>query len=145
MNPTDRNLERALHPSSQDGQNRPTRPNIVLIVADDMGYSDIGCFGGEIDTPHLDRLGYEGVRFSHMYNAARCCPSRAALLTGLHPHQTGVGHLTYDLGHPAYHGSLNDRCVTLAEVLRATAASQGLILEISGPWPPYHFCPALDS
>jgi arylsulfatase A-like enzyme len=106
------------------------RPNIVLIVADDMGYSDVGCFGGEIETPHLDRLGYEGIRFSHMYNTARCCPSRASLLTGLHPHQTGVGHLTYDLGHPAYHGSLNERCVTLAEVLRAA----GYATLMSGKW-----------
>ena len=74
--------------------NATDRPNVVLIMADDMGYSDIGPFGGEIHTPNLDRLAASGVRFSQMYNFARCCPSRAALLTGLYPHQAGVGHMT---------------------------------------------------
>ena len=74
------------------------RPNIILILVDDMGYSDIGCYGSEIRTPNLDRLGVHGLRFSQMYNSARCCPSRAALLTGLNPHQTGVGHMTGNSG-----------------------------------------------
>jgi hypothetical protein len=73
-------------------QGRPVeRPNIVLILADDMGYSDIGCYGGEVETPNLDRLAAGGLRFSQFYNTARCCPSRASLLTGLHPHQAGIG------------------------------------------------------
>ncbi len=94
------------------------RPNIVLVMADDMGYSDIGCYGGEIHTPNLDRLAAGGLRFSQFYNAARCCPTRAALLTGLYPHQAGVGHMVGNYGYPAYQGSLNDRCVTIAEALR---------------------------
>ena len=94
------------------------RPNVVLILADDMGYSDIGCFGSEIATPNIDGLAANGVRFTQMYNCARCCPSRASLLTGLYPHQAGVGHMTSDLGHPSYRGHLNERCATIAEVLQ---------------------------
>lgn len=94
------------------------RPNIVLIMADDLGYSDLGCYGGEIDTPHLDRLAAAGLRFTQFYNCGRCCPTRAALLTGLYPHQAGVGDMEEDLGRPAYQGFLNDRCVTIAEVLQ---------------------------
>ena len=75
-----------------------SKPNVVLILNDDMGYSDIGCYGGEIETPNLDRLAADGLRFSQFYNTARCSPSRASLLTGLHPHQTGIGILTYDFG-----------------------------------------------
>lgn len=93
------------------------RPNIVLIMADDMGFSDLGCYGSEIRTPHLDRLAERGLRFTHFYNAARCCPTRAALLTGLYPHQAGVGHMVGDRGLPGYRGYLNDQCVTIAEVL----------------------------
>ena len=93
------------------------RPNIVLIMADDMGFSDIGCYGGEIRTPNLDRLAAGGVRFTQFYNAARCCPTRASLLTGLHPHQAGVGHMTGDYHLPGYRGRLSDRCVTIAEAL----------------------------
>jgi arylsulfatase A-like enzyme len=69
------------------------RPNIVVILADDMGYADIGCYGGEIRTPNLDALAAGGVRFSRFYNTARCCPTRASLLSGLYPHQAGVGHM----------------------------------------------------
>lgn len=93
------------------------RPNIVVIMADDMGFSDIGAYGGEIDTSTLDRLSEDGLRFTQFYNAARCCPTRASLLTGLYPHQAGIGHMTSDSGVPGYRGDLNDRCVTLAEVL----------------------------
>ncbi len=96
-----------------------TRPNIVLILADDMGFSDIGCFGAEIRTPHLDALAAGGVRFTQMYNCARCCPTRASLLTGLYPHQAGVGLMIGDCGvGPAYQGYLREECLTLGEALR---------------------------
>ncbi|MBM3881144.1 MAG: arylsulfatase [Verrucomicrobia bacterium] len=94
------------------------RPNLVVILSDDMGYSDIGCYGGEIDTPHLDALAARGLRFTQFYNTARCCPTRASLLTGLHPHQAGVGHMMEDRGHDGYRGNLNRQCVTIAEALR---------------------------
>ena len=93
-------------------------PNILLILNDDMGFSDIGCYGGEIETPNLDRLAGNGLRYSQFYNTARCSPSRASLLTGLHPHQTGIGILTYSNGPEGYAGNLNKRCVTIAEVLK---------------------------
>lgn len=94
-----------------------TRPNIVLIMADDMGYSDLGCYGGEIRTPNLDGLAKDGLRFTQFYNGARCCPTRASLLTGLYPHQAGVGHMMDDTGKPGYSGNLNANCRTIAEVL----------------------------
>ncbi len=94
------------------------RPNIVIIMADDMGFSDIGPYGGEIDTPTLDYLAANGLRFKQFYNTARCCPTRAALLTGVYQHQAGVGQMISDMGHPAYQGYLNDRCVTIAEALK---------------------------
>ncbi len=106
------------------------RPNVVLILADDMGFSDLGCYGGEISTPNLDALGRSGVRFSHFYNTARCSPSRASLLTGLHPHQTGIGVLTSDDRPDGYRGNLNRQCVTLAEILR----DQGYATCLSGKW-----------
>ena len=85
------------------------KPNILLILADDMRYSDIGCFGSEIPTPVLDGLADRGVRFTQGYNCARCCPSRASLMTGLYPHKAGVGEMTGDAGpdYPAYRGFLN--------------------------------------
>ena len=67
------------------------KPNVIFILADDLGYSDIGCFGSEINTPNLDALGNNGILMTQMYNSARCCPSRASLLSGLTPHQAGVG------------------------------------------------------
>ena len=94
------------------------RPNIVVMLADDMGWSDLGCYGGEIETPHLDALAEGGVRFTQFYNTARCCPTRAALLTGLYQHQAGIGHMNGNDGVPSYQGYLNDRCLTLAEALR---------------------------
>ncbi|MDF2463327.1 MAG: arylsulfatase [Ramlibacter sp.] len=106
------------------------QPNIVLILNDDMGFSDIGCYGGEVETPNLDRLAAGGVRFSQFYNTARCSPSRASLLTGLHPHQTGIGVLTYNMGPEGYAGNLNDRCVTIAEVLKG----KGYRSYLSGKW-----------
>nr|HET7859436.1 arylsulfatase [Caldimonas sp.] len=107
-----------------------TRPNVVLILNDDMGYSDLGCYGGEIETPNLDRLAANGLRFSSFYNTARCSPSRASLLTGLHPHQTGIGILTYDSGPEGYAGNLNHRCVTIPQVLKAN----GYRTYMSGKW-----------
>ncbi|MCY3680627.1 MAG: sulfatase-like hydrolase/transferase, partial [Gemmatimonadetes bacterium] len=83
------------------------RPNILLIMNDDMGYSDIGCYGGEIHTPNLDRLAANGLRFTQFYNTARCCPTRASLLTGLHPHQASVGHMMDDREYEGYRGDLN--------------------------------------
>ncbi|PHY06128.1 MAG: arylsulfatase [Alcaligenaceae bacterium] len=106
------------------------RPNILLILNDDMGYSDIGCYGGEIQTPNLDRLAQGGLRFTQFYNTARCSPSRASLLTGLHPHQTGIGILTYDSGPEGYAGNLNQRCATIAEVLKPA----GYRTYLSGKW-----------
>ena len=106
------------------------RPNIIVILADDMGYSDIGCFGSEIRTPNLDSLGYNGLRFSQMYNSARCCPSRAALLTGLNPQQAGVGHMVANLGVAEYQGYLKENCVTIAESLRELGYSTFM----SGKW-----------
>jgi len=94
------------------------RPNIILIMADDMGFSDIGCYGGEISTPTLDGLAKGGIRFTQFYNTPRCCPSRATLLTGLYCHQAGVGHMVGDYGVPGYRGFLNDRCVTIAEAIK---------------------------
>ena len=106
------------------------RPNIIVILVDDMGYSDIGCFGSEIRTPNLDSLAEGGLRFSQMYNSARCCPSRAALLTGLNPHQAGVGHMVANLGVPEYQGYLKDNAVTIAEALKA----DGYSTFMSGKW-----------
>jgi arylsulfatase A-like enzyme len=95
-----------------------SRPNIIVILSDDMGYSDLGCYGSEIHTPNLDRLAANGLRFTQFYNTARCCPTRASLLTGLYPHQAGVGHMTDDKGQEGYQGELNRHCVTIAEVLK---------------------------
>jgi arylsulfatase A-like enzyme len=94
------------------------RPNIIIIMADDMGYSDIGSFGSEIRTPHLDALAAGGLKMTNFYNASRCCPTRASLLTGLYPHQAGVGDMVNDRGHPSYQGYLNQSCVTIAEALK---------------------------
>lgn len=97
------------------------RPNIIVILLDDLGYSDLGCYGGEIRTPNIDALAAGGVRFESFYNSARCCPSRASLMTGLYPPQTGIASFTTREPHPtrgpAYLGRLNDRCVTLGETL----------------------------
>ena len=106
------------------------RPNIILIMSDDMGYSDIGCYGGEIHTPNLDRLAGDGLRFTQFYNTARCCPTRATLLTGLYAHQAGVGHMMGNYGLPQYQGELNRKCVTIAEVLKPA----GYRTYISGKW-----------
>ncbi len=95
-----------------------SKPNILIILSDDMGYSDLGCYGGEIKTPNLDSLAKGGIRFTQFYNTARCCPTRASLLTGLYPQQAGMGHMTHDSGVDGYRGNLNRQCVTIPEVLR---------------------------
>lgn len=117
------------------------RPNIVLILADDMGYSDIGCYGSEIETPNLDRLATGGLRFSQFYNSPRCCPSRASLLTGVYSHQAHMGMMTSDHGRypfPAYDGDLNPQCVTIAEALK----TGGYTTLMSGKW---HLTPLAES
>ncbi|MBM3737903.1 MAG: arylsulfatase [Acidobacteria bacterium] len=113
------------------GTAAPTRPNIVIIMADDMGFSDIGCYGGEIRTPNLDRLANNGTRFTQFYNTARCCPTRASLVTGLYPHQSGMGHMA-DTPRlfPGYTGDLSPNCVTIAEVLKGA----GYRTYMSGKW-----------
>jgi arylsulfatase A-like enzyme len=109
----------------------PSRPNIIVMLADDMGFSDLGCYGSEIRTPHIDSLAQSGVRFTHFRNTARCCPSRASLLTGLYAHQTGVGHMVNPRPSlPGYRGDLNRSCVTIGEVLRGS----GYQTMISGKW-----------
>lgn len=99
------------------------RPNIIVILADDMGISDIGCYGSEIETPNLDRMADEGLRMTHFYNTARCCPTRACILTGLYPHQAGIGHMMNDRGFDGYRGNLNKQCVTIAEALKPAGYS----------------------
>ncbi|HEX6927077.1 MAG TPA: arylsulfatase [Longimicrobiaceae bacterium] len=106
------------------------RPNVVIILADDLGFSDIGSYGGEIRTPNLDRLAAEGLRFTQFYNTARCYPTRASLLTGLYPHQAGIGAGTFDRGLPGYRGHLTENTVTIAEVLRDAGYRTGMV----GKW-----------
>ncbi|MGB0655750.1 MAG: sulfatase-like hydrolase/transferase [Pirellulales bacterium] len=120
------------------------QPNIIVILADDLGYSDLGCFGGEITTPTLDSLAKNGLRCTQMYSTARCCPSRASLLTGLYQHQAGVGHMVYRDWGEGYQGSLNEKCLTLGESLK----SAGYATFVSGKWhvaahndPPAHSLP----
>lgn len=112
---------------------KPSRPNIVFVLDDDMGYSDIGCYGSEVDTPNLNSLAENGLRFSSFYNNPRCCPSRASLLTGLYSHQVGFALMADNYGEsaaPAYKGDLSPNCVTLAEALHAA----GYRTAMSGKW-----------
>lgn len=106
------------------------RPNVMIIMADDMGFSDIGCYGSEIETPHLDRLAENGIRFTQFYNTGRCCPTRASLLTGLYPHQAGIGHMMEDRKLPGYRGELGKNTQTIAEVMQ----SAGYATYMSGKW-----------
>jgi arylsulfatase A-like enzyme len=131
-------LSSALASAAPEGS--PNRPNIVVILADDLGVSDIGCYGSEIATPNLDRLATNGLRFTQFYNTARCCPTRASLLTGLYPHQAGVGHMVENKGHPSYQGYLNDRCVTIGEALKPAGyhplmVGKWHVGERKGHWP----------
>lgn len=114
----------------QSGHAADSKPNVIVILVDDMGFSDIGCYGSEIPTPNLDALAAGGLRFTQFYNTGRCCPTRAALITGLYPHQAGVGHMNDDLGEPGYRGFLNDSCVTLGDVARAG----GYFSAATGKW-----------
>src|SRR5438874_2361304 len=107
-----------------------SRPNIVVMLADDMGFSDLGCYGSEIPTPNLDQLAARGLRFTQFYNTGRCCPTRAALLTGLYSHQAGVGGMMENKGVPGYRGRLNEDCATIAEVMHAA----GYFTAMSGKW-----------
>lgn len=118
--------------SSGDQAGNPDRPNIIVILSDDIGYSDIGCYGSEIRTPNIDRLAAEGIRYTHFYNTARCSPSRAALLTGRYPHQAAMGHLSSSLPYeePGYRDDLSHDAVTIAEVLREA----GYSTYMTGKW-----------
>lgn len=107
-----------------------TKPNIVLILVDDMGFSDIGAYGSEIATPNLDRIASSGLRFTQFYNTSRCCPTRAALQTGVYPHQAGVGFMNGNLGKPSYQGYLNKSVITIAEGLKTA----GYTTLMSGKW-----------
>lgn len=118
-----------LSAASLHGQAQTTKkkPNIIVIMADDMGYSDLGCYGGEIETPNLNRMAAEGVRFREFKNTARCCPTRASLLTGLYSHQAGIGHMVNDYGVPGYRGDLNRTSVTIGEALKPAGYATAMI------------------
>lgn len=106
------------------------RPNVIVIMADDLGYSDLGCYGGEINTPNLDALAAQGLRFTHFYNTSRSCPTRASLMTGLYQHQAGIGRMTFDAGLPGYRGTLSREAVTIAEVMRDAGYATSMV----GKW-----------
>ncbi|PXA03440.1 arylsulfatase [Coraliomargarita sinensis] len=106
------------------------KPNIIIIMSDDMGYSDLGCYGSEIETPQLDELAANGLRYTQFYNTSRCCPTRASLLTGLYAHQAGIGEMTSDRGAPGYRGDLSRNAVTIAEALKPA----GYRTYMSGKW-----------
>jgi arylsulfatase len=120
--------------SAQNGSQRTEakikQPNIIVIMVDDLGYSDLGSFGGEIQTPHLDSLAEGGLRMTQFYNSARCCPSRVSLLTGLHPQQAGIGNMLIDRGFPGYRGVIADHCVMVPQVLREA----NYFTAVSGKW-----------
>lgn len=106
------------------------KPNVVLILVDDMGFSDLGAYGSKISTPNIDRLAANGQRFTSFYNTSRCCPSRSALQSGVYNHQAGVGFMNGDLGVPSYQGFLNKSVITIAEGLK----TQGYTTLMSGKW-----------
>lgn len=116
--------------SGQQPEKPDTRPNIIIILADDMGFSDIGAYGGEIHTPNLDQLAAGGLRFSGAYNTSRCCPTRASLLTGLYNHNAGIGRMSSDEQAPGYRGFLTGNTVTIAEVLKEA----GYHTAMAGKW-----------
>lgn len=104
--------------------------NFIIVLVDDMGFSDLGSYGGEIQTPNLDTLAFDGVRFTQFYNTSRCCPTRASLLTGLYPHQAGMGQMTGDKGLPGYEGQLKKNAITIAEALKLKGYQTGMV----GKW-----------
>jgi arylsulfatase A-like enzyme len=110
-----------------------TRPNIILLLGDDLGYSDLGCYGGEIETPNLDRLARGGVRFTQLYNNARCCPSRAALLTGQHPHKVGMGNMVGGQERPGFPG-FSGRISGSTQFLPAMLRDSGYTTLMAGKW-----------
>ena len=109
---------------------KDTRPNIIVILADDLGFSDVGCYGGEINTPNINYLAQNGLRFTNFYNTSRCCPSRASLLSGMYNHNAGIGEMTEDRHEPGYRGHITDSVVTIAEVLKGAGYHTGM----SGKW-----------
>jgi len=109
---------------------KDTRPNIILILADDLGFSDLGCYGGEINTPNIDRIAKQGIQFTQFYNISRCCPTRASLLTGMNNHAAGIGNMTTQEDNQAYKGHLGENTVTIAEVLKQA----GYRTAMSGKW-----------
>jgi arylsulfatase A-like enzyme len=109
---------------------KDNRPNVIIIMADDMGWSDIGCYGSEIKTPNLDGLAKKGVRFTQFYNTGRCCPTRATLLTGTYAHQAGIGHMMGSRGLPGYQGDLGKNVRTIAEVMKTA----GYSTYMAGKW-----------
>ncbi len=119
---------------NHDQKSPAKKPNILLIMADDMGYSDVNCYGSNIATPNIDNLAKTGIRFTNFYNAARCCPTRASLLTGLYPHEAGMGSMVSSISsnrEPGpYQGYLNDSCLTIAEALKFA----GYKTYMSGKW-----------
>lgn len=107
------------------------KPNLLCILVDDLGFSDLGCFGGEIETPHLDALAAGGVRMTQFYNTGRCCPSRASILSGQYPHRVGLGHMTTnDLGHPGFRGVISEQATLIPEAV----APAGYRSFLSGKW-----------
>lgn len=116
--------------TAQTNAPKGNKPNIIIILADDMGYSDLGSYGGEINTPNLDWLASQGTKLNSFYNASRCCPTRASLLTGLYPHAAGIGNMTTDEGEPGYKGSLKSNAVTIAQILKTAGYQTGMV----GKW-----------
>lgn len=109
------------------------KPNIILILADDMGFSDIGCFGSEVATPNLDKLASRGIRINQFYNNPRCCPSRASIMTGLYSQQAGMGDMVADHGrypYPQYNGILDARTITIPEALKTVGYNTAMV----GKW-----------
>jgi arylsulfatase A-like enzyme len=132
----------AFCPAAEDSKpSLRSRPNIILVLADDMGFSDLGSYGSNIRTPNIDRLAYNGVRFTQFYDASRCCPTRASLLTGLYPHEAGMGHMVGRSANGLYNGDLSRNAVTLAEVL----GSAGYATFMTGKWHVTPYRPAAMS
>lgn len=121
---------KSAHSGHSENQADQKRPNIIVIMADDLGYSDIGSYGGEINTPNIDFLAKNGIRYRQFYNTSRCCPTRAALLTGLYNQQAGIGKMTEAEGEAGYQGHIADNAVTIAEVLKTA----GYRTAMSGKW-----------